>query len=103
MNTTVEIQNQRTHQVVQKTNTTSSFWSSIEFNRFGIIPILLTLIGCAGGIAAGFGAKNDIFRLALIAFPTAIVLALILAVSPMRTITRASIIALVLDLIILIF
>ena len=81
------------------TSTRMGFWESMEFNRFGIIPVVLLLIGCIGGIAAGFGAFADLLRISLIAFPTIISLALILAVSPMRVIFYSAAIAIVCDVI----
>jgi hypothetical protein len=80
-----------------------SFWAQAEYNRFGIIPILLLIIGCAGGIAAAFGAQADILKLGLIAFPTIIALAMVLAVAPMRVIGYVSLVALLADLSIFIF
>ena len=81
----------------------SIFWNNLEPRRFGIIPIIAVIIGCAGGIAAAFGAEADTFKLALTAFPSIIALALVLAVAPMKAIMYASFMALLLDLIVLIF
>jgi hypothetical protein len=83
-------------------NSISTFWEKLEFYRFGIIPMLLFIIGCLGGVAAAFGAQADIFKLALVAFPTIISLALVLAVSPMRAIFFASAIAFLFDAIVFI-
>ena len=81
----------------------SLFWEKVEFSRFGIISMLIIIIGCVGGFAASFGADGDILKLALIAFPTIISLAFVLAVAPMRVILYSSIIAIILDLIVLVF
>ncbi|MES2131190.1 MAG: hypothetical protein V4506_02505 [Bacteroidota bacterium] len=81
----------------------SSIWENMEFSRFGIIAILVVILGCLGGMAASFGAGDNILKLAMIAFPTIIALALILAVAPMKVITYVSVIALVLDLLVFIF
>jgi hypothetical protein len=89
-----------TKENVQKTVLVNPFWEKIEFNRFGIIPMLLVVITCMGGIAVAFGAGSDTFELALVVFPTIISLALVLAVAPMRLIIWSSIIALILDLIV---
>lgn len=78
------------------------FWQSMEYNRFGIIPFLLLIIGCVGGIAAGFGAFGNMLTLSLIVFPTIICLALILAVVPMRAIMFAASIAIVCDIVALV-
>lgn len=79
------------------------FWNKMEFSRYGVISMLVIIIGCLGGIAAAFGAHDSALELSLIAFPTIISLALILAVAPMRAIVYLCSIAIVLDLIVLIF
>jgi hypothetical protein len=86
----------------QKT-TLSQFWEQAETIRFGIIPYLLIVIGCMGGIAAAFGAGNSAFELAVVVFPTILSLAFMLAVAPMRLILSMSLIAIILDIAILIF
>ncbi|MEO6303044.1 MAG: hypothetical protein ABIP51_07710 [Bacteroidia bacterium] len=84
-------------------NPNSSFWNNVEFNRFGIISMVILIIGCLGGFAASFGANGDTLKLALVAFPTIIALALILAVAPMKAIIYLSTVALILDIIVLVF
>jgi hypothetical protein len=87
-----------------KTQTTlSPFWQAAEFNRYGIIAMVLTIIGCMGGFAASYGAGDNEYKLALVAFPTIISLAFVLAVMPMRLIIWASSIAVLLDIALLIF
>lgn len=86
-----------------RSTTVSAFWDTLEFNRFGIISMLVVILGCTGGIAAAFGAQDNALKIALIAFPTIISLALVLAVAPMRAIMYLSTVAIILDLIILIF
>jgi phage shock protein PspC (stress-responsive transcriptional regulator) len=81
----------------------SAFWDSMEFSRFGIIAILVVFIGCTGGIAASFGAGDSLIKLAMIAFPSIISLALILAVAPMRVIFYVSLIAVLMDILTFIF
>ena len=89
--------------VSAESTTVSAFWDTLEFNRFGIISMLVVILGCIGGIAAAYGAQDNALKIALIAFPTIISLALVLAVAPMRAITYLSSVAIILDLIILIF
>ena len=105
METSIKSKNERTSVQNQssKKETYSLFWGNVEFNRFGIISMLILFIGCIGGFAASFGAHGDIIKLAMIVFPTIIALALILAVAPMRLIIYLSTIAIILDLIVLIF
>ncbi|HEY1038675.1 MAG TPA: hypothetical protein VGF30_04680 [Bacteroidia bacterium] len=88
---------------VKTANKASKFWEVMETSRFGAIPIILTIVGCLSGIAAAFGAHGSTVELAFIAFPTIISLAMILAVAPMRTIFWLSSIAIVLDILVLIF
>lgn len=91
---------------VEKVTTTaplSEFWKMMEFNRYGITPLLLIFVVCISGFAAGFGAPGDALQIGIVAFPTCIALALILAVAPMKAIIYTSVIAVILDLFILIF
>ena len=81
----------------------SKFWSNLEDNRFGIIAMLVVIIGCSGGLSAAFGAQANTLKLALVAFPSIIALALVLAVAPMKVITYVSAIALIFDLVVLLF
>ena len=89
-------------QSVQK-KTLTDFWKDVEFNRFGITPVLLLLVACIGGFAASYGAGDSAFRLGMVAFPSMVALALILAVAPMRIIFWSTAIAIILDMFILIF
>lgn len=82
-------------------NTYALLWNKVEFSRFGIISMLVVVLGCVGGMAASFGAGDSIIKLAMIAFPTIITLALILAVAPMKVITYMSALAIILDIIVL--
>jgi hypothetical protein len=84
------------------TKSHASFWKMIEFNRYGIIPMLLIFVVCLSGIAAGVGAPGSALQLSMVAFPTAIMLSLVLAVAPMRAIFFTAIIAVILDLLVLI-
>lgn len=81
-----------------KTQTLSTFWQNAEFNRYGIIAMVLTIIGCMGGFAASYGAGDNIFKIALVAFPTILSLAFILGVMPMRLIIWSSTVAVLIDI-----
>lgn len=80
-----------------------NFWDNLEFKRFSVIPMLLIVIGCLGGLSAAFGAMGSTVKLALLAFPTIISLAFMLAVAPMRIIVWTSAIAVLLDILIILF
>jgi hypothetical protein len=84
-------------------NVNSKFWDKVEFNRYGIISMLVLITGCLGGICAAFGAHNNALEIGLIVFPTIIALAMILAVAPMRIIVYLCSLAIILDFIVLIF
>ncbi len=104
METTVSSQSAFAHSKSNAhTAVQSKFWQMVEFNRFGFIAMLLTIVGCFGGIAVAYGAHNELFQIALVAFPTIITLALILAVAPMRLIVWLTGLALVIDLFVLLF
>ena len=105
MNTSI----QKSHTIVstnsirseKKSNT--HFWENCESNRFGIIPILLVVIACIGGITAAYAIDDNAFRLGLVVFPTIISLALMLAVAPMKWIIWLSTTAVVIDILLFIF
>lgn len=101
------IKSKHTHNSSSAEKTTSNkvmaFWEILEFNRFGIISMLVVILGCVGGMAASFGAGDDALKLAIIAYPTIISLSLILAGAKMRAIIYVSVIAVILDLIVLVF
>ena len=78
-------------------------WENSEFNRFGLICVSLLMIGCMGGAAAAFGAGENTLKLALTVFPTIITLALILGVAHMNLIIRMSFLAVIIDILILLF
>jgi hypothetical protein len=104
METSIKSAALNTISVKSKTaKTSSSVWEALEFNRFAIVAMLILLVGCLGGLAAAFGAGGSVIKLSVVAFPTVITLALILAVSPMRMVMYASAIAVILDLLVLIF
>lgn len=81
----------------------AAFWQRAEANRFGIMPMLLVIVACMGGIAAAFGAKDDVLKIGIVAFPTIIMLAFMLAVAPMRLIIWSAIAALLIQAAVLIF
>ena len=86
-----------------KIATQSKFWEAAEFNRFGIISMLLVIIACLNGISAAYGAQGDAVKIGLLAFSTVLAESLILAVAPMKTIFLVSVASLVLDVFVFIF
>ncbi|OFZ10186.1 MAG: hypothetical protein A3D92_15185 [Bacteroidetes bacterium RIFCSPHIGHO2_02_FULL_44_7] len=72
-----------------------------EFNRFGLISVILLVVGCLGGLTVGLGAVNEVWSLAVVVIPTMITLSLLLAVSPMRYVINSAAIAVVIDIILI--
>jgi hypothetical protein len=77
--------------------------SDSEFNRFGLICIILTIVGCLGGTAVGLGAINNVVALTVVIVPTMATLSLLLSVSPMRWIMTAGIVSVSIDLLLIIY
>jgi len=88
---------------VQAKNKLDRLISDSEFNRFGLICVILTVVGCLGGIAVGLGAINNVMTLSAVIIPTMATLSLLLAVSPMRWIMAAALVAVSLDLILILY
>ena len=72
-----------------------------DINRYGIISMLLLVVGCGGGIAVGLGGLNSTVQLMLLVVTTMAALSMILAVAPMKYIVYSSILAVIVDIIIL--
>ncbi|MEY3048620.1 MAG: hypothetical protein RL365_658 [Bacteroidota bacterium] len=72
-----------------------------EYNRFGLIAVLILLIGCLGGVTVGMGAIKDTWALILVVLPTMLTLSLLLAVAPMKWIYKTAAISIVIDVLLL--
>jgi hypothetical protein len=68
-----------------------------EFNRFGLITIILLIIGCLGGVAVGLGAIQSTMALIAIVIPTMTTLSFLLAVAPMKWIINAGAVCVLID------
>lgn len=77
--------------------------SNLEFNRFGLIFVILTIVGCLGGIVVGMGAVKSSFLLTLVVIPTMTTLSLLLAVSPMKWIMASAVISVAIDIILMVY
>jgi hypothetical protein len=75
---------------VQAKNKLDRLISDSEFNRFGLICVILTVVGCLGGIAVGLGAINNVVLLSAV-------------IIPMRWIMAAALVAVSLDLILILY
>lgn len=77
--------------------------SDAEFNRFGLICVILTLVGCLGGTAVGLGAISSTVALTAVIIPTMATLSLLLAVAPMRYIFIATSISISIDILLILY
>lgn len=74
---------------------------NLERQRFGVLVFLLLTVGCLAGIAVGVGALKQVFSLIVLAITTMSALSMMLAVAPMRFIIYTSVVAIVVDIIII--
>lgn len=74
-----------------------------EFNRFGLISIILLVVGCIGGVAVGLGAIKYTLTLILCVIPTMTTLSLLLAVAPMKWIWRSATLSVAIDIILILY
>ncbi len=81
-----------------KVNQTPKWEKEAEFNRFGIISVVLLVVGCLGGITVGLGAIEHLWSLALVIIPTMTTLSLLLALAPMRYIVYATAVSVLVDI-----
>lgn len=79
----------------------SNFYNNLEFNRFGWIAIILTVVGCLGGLTVGMGALQNTAALVVVVIPTMVTLSFLLAVSPMKWILNAAIISVLIDILLI--
>lgn len=72
-----------------------------DMNRYGIISMLLLVVGILAGIAVGTGAIHSTIQLIFLAMTTMAALSMILAVAPMKVIVYTSFAAIAVDIVIL--
>lgn len=84
----------------------NSFWHrlipDLEVNRFGVISIVILIVGCLGGIAVGLGAIDWLWQLIAVVVPTMLTLSLLLAVAPLKHILTSMAVAVTIDVILII-
>lgn len=85
------------------TQTLSTFWERLENKRFGFAPMILVAVVCVSGFAAAVAVNESVLKLAIVSLSTTLVEGLVLAVMPMRTITIASIVSVILSALIIAF
>jgi hypothetical protein len=87
--------------MANRTVSQSDFIKNVEFNRFGLISVILILVGCLGGLTVGLGAIESTVVLIVVIIPTMTTLSFLLAVSPMKWILSAAAVSLSIDLILM--
>ena len=75
----------------------------LDFNRYGVICIILLIVGCLGGITVWAGAIESVFGLSLVVIPTMTTLSLLLAVARMKWILNLAYLSICIDLLLLIY
>lgn len=76
----------------------SAFWEALEFNRFGLTPLLVVVVACMGGIAGAFAIQASPVKLGIVVLSTGLAEASLLAVLPMKLIAIASTLAVIVSL-----
>jgi hypothetical protein len=87
--------------MANRTVSQSDFIKNVEFNRFGLISVILILVGCLGGLTVGLGAIESTVALIVVIIPTMTTLSFLLAVFPMKWILSAAAVSLSIDLILM--
>lgn len=102
---TQTVTNQVAREYTKATEVTkNSAWEKdAEFNRFGLISMVLLIVGCLGGITVGMGAIDYTWSLIAVVIPTMTTLSLLLAVAPMRYIFYATTASILIDIILLVY
>lgn len=72
-----------------------------EFNRFGLISVVILVVGCLGGLTVGLGAVESTLSLILVVIPTMATLSMLLAVAPMKYILTGAAISVIIDVLFL--
>lgn len=78
-------------------NAQSNLMKAAEENRFGVISMILLVVGCVGGITVGLGAIQYIATLIIVVVPTMLTLSLLLAVAPMKWILASAAASVIID------
>jgi hypothetical protein len=81
----------------------NKFLKQAEFYRFGIVCVLVTIVGCLGGAAVGLGAVKSTLALSFVIIPTMVTLSLLLAVSAMKQILISASLCILIDLALILY
>lgn len=85
---------------VSQKNWLQKFDEAAEFNRYAIMSIGFLIVGCLGGVTAGFFGFDAIWKLAVVVAFSMFSVTMMLALAPMKLITRSIVLAVIVDLLI---
>jgi hypothetical protein len=89
---------------ITKNKDMKDFWEMLEFNRFGVIVFVLSIVACFSGIVAGLFVDGDNqFETTLVAALAMATLVSILIVAPIRWIIGVGIAAILINTLLIIF
>ena len=77
----------------------TKLFGEYEFNRYGLIAVIILAVVCSGSVAVGLGAMSHPLQIAALIFPCVITVSLILAVMPMRTILYSAMVSVTISII----
>lgn len=83
-------------------NWIQKFDETAEFNRYGIISVGFLLVGILGGATVGIFGFDAVWKLATVVGFSMLSLTLMLAIAPIKYVTRSILLALLVDLIVVI-
>ncbi|GAB5539697.1 MAG: hypothetical protein Salg2KO_18000 [Salibacteraceae bacterium] len=86
---------------VSEKNWLQKFDEAAEFNRYAIMSIGFLIVGCLGGITAGFFGFDAIWKLAVVVAFSMFSVTMMLGLAPMKLVTRSILLAVVVDLLII--
>lgn len=95
---------QTEEKTITKKKDIKAFWEMMEFNRFGVIAWTLSIVACFSGIVAGFFVDGSSqFEITMAAAPTMATLVSILVVAPVRWVMGIGAIAVLINILLMIF
>lgn len=83
---------------VELPNIFTKFFGDIEFNRYGLIAVIILAVVCTASVAVGLGSMTNPVEIAFLIFPCVFTLSFILAVAPMKLIMYTASISLLISI-----
>lgn len=83
---------------VELPNIFTKLFGDIEFNRYGLIAVIILAVVCTASVAVGLGSMTNPVEIAFLIFPCVFTLSFILAVAPMKLIMYTATISLLISI-----